>query len=360
MKCVGESEANSPDVLGPRIRQFAEILNPLFWNDEFNKSDRLFEFVCTLVRAAGLESSGWDSHEESLAFLEDMRRLSDLDLSEGGFPDPDLTKARLALVSYCHVTEMDVPYELLANLLRLRLGGKYAIHPFRHLTKPQKQPKKGKGWGNSRPPSPEAKIKEIERLATEAQVPQVGEALRGIYDSVIRNAVYHSDYVLHDESMRLLSSYRKSKETNMLTKIIHFGELMEFINDAFAFYSALIALYGRACRSFRNFHNSMLPFDGHYKGLLELTFDGDELTGFRAYWPNGSLSIYCRSKVGCTANNIIFDPDGSINFMVGMFARVPGQFSPCVERDAKPIYVEVPGTKIRPHWPKELKAYTLS
>jgi hypothetical protein len=42
--------------------------------------------------------------------------------------------------------------------------------------------------------SPFEKITEIQKMAKMAGVPEVGEALEGIYNSTIRNAVYHSDY----------------------------------------------------------------------------------------------------------------------------------------------------------------------
>ncbi len=117
---------------------------------------------------------------------------------------------------------------------------------------------------------------------------------------------------------------------------------MESMNDAFAFFSALLMLYNRAKSSFRGFHHSILPFDWHYKGLLELTFEGNDLTGFRTYWPNESLSIYARTKEGCTAQNLTFEADGSINFMVGLYASARGAFSPLVENCAQPIYALVP------------------
>ena len=44
---------------GPRLSEFAKILNPLFWMPEFNIADRLLEFVCTLVRAAGLLTAAY-------------------------------------------------------------------------------------------------------------------------------------------------------------------------------------------------------------------------------------------------------------------------------------------------------------
>jgi len=109
-----------------------------------------------------------------------------------------------------------------------------------------------------------------------------------------------------------------------------------------------------------DFRDKFLPYDQHYKGILEFTFDGDQLTWFRAYWPNGTLGVYCRSLDGsATAVNLEFDPDGSINFFVGLYASEPGAFSPCVEANAQPVYAEVPGTNKRPFWPSVLRAYTL-
>jgi hypothetical protein len=343
-----------------RVREFADILNPLFWMDDFNRPERLLEFACTLVRAAGLEDTGWDSYQESLVFMEDLKRLWALIFPQNVFPEPTHTRLRLYLICYCHMTEMDFPYELMANLLRLRLGMKYCISPFAHLyPAPKKNSRTPSFLQNRRPPSPETKIREIEKLSEKAGLPEAGRALRSVYDGTIRNAIFHSDYVLHGDSMRLLSSYRKSKRDNVMTKIVKLDELMESVNDAFAFFSALLMLYNRAKSSFKGFHHSILPFDGHYKGLLELTFEGNDLTGFRTYWPNESLSVYARTNEGCTAQNLTFEADGSINFMVGVSARARGPFSPLVENGAQPIYAPVCGTDVRPHWPEDLRSYVL-
>ena len=339
------------------MRHYADILNPLFWDDAFNRVDLTFEVVCTLVRANGMRDTGWDSYYESLALLEDLKNLQLIDLPREKFPEPENTQARLALISYCHVIEMDLPYELLANLLRVRTGKKYATDPFAHLATPiirKKVLKQIKSAG------PEKKIAEIEELSVKAGLPDVGTALRGIYDPVIRNAVYHSDYALHDGSMRLLSGSRFSKEDGCNTPLITFAALAEVTSEAFAFHSALIALYKRSCRSFTSFRNQFLPFDSRYKGLLEFTFDGDLLTGFRAYWPNGFISSYGRDADGRSlAQNLTFEQDGSINFMVGYLASRPGGFSPCVEADGVPVYAKVPGTEKTPYWPDELKAFSL-
>lgn len=343
------------------FRYYAEILNPLFWHDDFNEVGRMFELVCTLVRAAGLKDTGWDSHLESIELLRDLECLGQIELPKDAFPHPESTRARLALISYAHLTEMNFPYDLIANLLRLRLGLKYCMEPLAHLGRPiVKKGSKGKVIEKIIAPSPDRKIKEIEGQSEKAGLPEVGKALREIYDPVIRNAVYHSDYVVQHDSMRLLSGNWHSKNQGILTPLVPFDELSQLTMTAFAFHSALLALYNRACHSFTDFRNRLLPWDHHYKGLLELTFVGDLLTGFRTYWPNETIGIFMRAPDSrCIAQNLHFDPDGSINFMVGMLASKRGAFSPCVEFDAEPVYAKYPGIELRPYWPDPLAGYRL-
>lgn len=341
-----------------RVRHYAEILNELFDPRPFMNVKRLFEFVCALVRAGGIQGPGWEPWHESKATIDDLQNLAAFDLPREKFPDPERTQARLALLSYCHITEMDLPYFLVANLLRLRLGQKYSMGPFDDLAKPIN--KKAGILQGFIPPSPTKKIKRIKELAEQAKMPRISEALSGIYDAVIRNAVYHSDYILHERRMHLRKGYRKASN-GIYSPVIEFTELAALIKDAFAFYGALFSLYDRCRRSFKaGFKDIFLPYDLHYKGILELLFDSSEaLAGFRVYWPNGSYGEYSRTDSGCGGQNIEFNPDGSINFMVGLYASSPGNFSPLVERDAEPNYPVCPGTNLRPYWPDKLAAYRL-
>ena len=344
-----------------RIRHYADILNPLFWHDDFYRIDRFFELVCTMIRASGMKDTGWESHYESLAFLNDFKALGEIDLPQEKFLSPAQTRTRLALISYCHLIEMNLPYELLANLLRLRIGQKYAIDPFAHLRTPITAKEGGvKRIVKMRPVSPEKKIKEIEEMSAKAGMPEVGVALRGTYDPTIRNAVYHSDYVVHDGNMHLLSDSRFSEKLQINTPEVEFEDLVHLTAEAFGFHSALEILYQRACTLLKDYKGKFLPYDQNYKGVLELTFDEDTLTGFRAYWPNGTLSVYHRSSDGqCDAVNLDYNSDGSINFFVGEIFSNRSSFSPCVEVGSEPVYAEVPGSTKRPYWPDVIRAYEL-
>jgi hypothetical protein len=80
-----------------------------------------------------------------------------------------------------------------------------------------------------RPPSPGQKIKRIKKLSEAAGMPKIGEALNEIYDAVIRNAVYHSDYILHDRKMHLKKDHRLSKVEKYYSQAVDFQELAELI-----------------------------------------------------------------------------------------------------------------------------------
>ena len=50
------------------------------------------------------------------------------------------TGARLGLLIYCHITEIDAVYELLANMLLIIAGERYSIVPFADYTKATGKP----------------------------------------------------------------------------------------------------------------------------------------------------------------------------------------------------------------------------
>jgi len=328
-----------------RVRRFADILNPLFAQQNTNSTSTLFEQVCTLVRAGGLKDTGWDSYSESKSLLDDLSRLMTRVENDNAFLNWEDTQARLALLSYGHMIEMNLPYELIVNLLRVRCGEQYCMEPFAHLGRKVIRNINGvKYVVDVVPASPLSKMKEIQKWADKCGMSDVGVALSGIYDNVIRNAFFHSDYVIHNKSMRLLAASRYSSAEGCNTPLISFDELADLTRNAFAFHSSLRMLYDRQRRLWIGFRSKFLPFDSYYKGVIEFTFEDGTLNGFRVYWPNGTVGIFGRQQLGaCYAQNLRFRPNGSIDFMVGIIAARPGAFSPLVEADEAPHYAEVPG-----------------
>src|ERR1700685_3970439 len=82
--------------LSDRQKHYAAVLNDLFDPTPQMNTIRIFEFVCALVRAGGLELGGIDPWYESKAIIDDMRNLSQLDLPPERFSEPLKTRIRLA------------------------------------------------------------------------------------------------------------------------------------------------------------------------------------------------------------------------------------------------------------------------
>jgi hypothetical protein len=307
-----------------------------------------------------MKITGWDAYVESVTLLEELTNLMRLELPSDRFPHPKQSQARLALLAYSHMMEMSAHYDLLANLLRLRLGQRYSIEPLAHLNGTRTRKVRGIDIQTKVFANPSAKINEIKKLAKKAGVPEVGEALEETYNGKIRNAVFHSDYAISNDHFVLFSEVVLSKKKGVQTQVIELDELGELTRDAFAFHSALIILWKRQRRLFIDFKGKFLPYDFHYKGVIEFTFEDDSLNGFRVYWPNGTTCACMRDADGNSiTQNVRFRPDGSVDFFVGVLASRPGPFSPCVEQGRDPEYAVVPGTDKRPHWPSDLKAYAL-
>jgi hypothetical protein len=86
-----------------------------------------FEFVLTLLRVRGVEAAGWDAYETTLRAIPLLNRLH-----ESIAPDePNFETARhLQLWVYGHIVEASEPYEILANLLAVIDGERFAAQRF--------------------------------------------------------------------------------------------------------------------------------------------------------------------------------------------------------------------------------------
>lgn len=68
------------------------------------------------------------------------------------------------------------------------------------------------------------------------------------------------------------------------------------------------------------------------------------MCGFKVHWPNNSESTYRRTQDGIDMTNCMLDfKRANIEFMVGLYARQPGGFSPLVEVGENPVYTRLDG-----------------
>lgn len=302
--------------------RYETLMAPLFFPEKPADPD-IIQLFASLLRVSGMEDPGWDPYMESRAVLDDLNRLMQIDLPEDRFPDGDTTTWRLGLLFYMHIVEMSAPYEVLANLLRYRLGKGYSPNPYYDfLTKEERKRAAKTGL------FPHKKIEIIGKLGDEA-----GLDLRSIfsdfYSSQFRNAVAHSDFIFTEDEFRSRpDGFGKAFKLGL-------ADVDAMLTHAKAFIGAFFTLEREARRTWGANANKSFAYDVAYKGVMEVLADGAGLmNGFKVHWPNGTESTYCRSEDGIDMSNCMLDPDAkTISLMVGLYARNPDPSSPLVERD---------------------------
>lgn len=331
----------TPEDVDALREKYYIALKPLFFPELPTQHD-IVNFFASLLRVVGMEDRGWDPLLESRAALEDLNAIMQMELPEERFPAAEKTKWRMGLLMYSHMIEMDAPYEVITNLLRFQLGYGYSPNPYHQfLNKDEKKQFSRRGI------YPIGKIKIIQRLSKELGV-NVGEIFDDFYDPKLRNAIAHSDYIFTDTDFRVRNGTGAwGAYSTPLEK------LDETITRCKAFYSIFFAIELAARQSFGGIAKKALPYDPHYKSLLEVLADKEGIMcGFRIHWPNGSDSTYLRTEDGIEMTNCMLAlKQNTIEFMVGLYARKPGSFSPLVEDGAQPIYSNRAGDNVPLNWP---------
>jgi hypothetical protein len=321
------------------VESHVETLRPVFIPSPAVSLD----FLSALLRVSGWQDEGWDALYESRAMLDDLHRLVSVDLPKDKFPDVAKTRWRLALLFYAHLTEMSAPYEVIANLLRVRAGHSYVADPFGHLRRQigKKNPDQLPVFTEFKEPSPRQKIEELERLAEVAGCQEAIATFSRFYFADIRNAISHSDFAIAGNEFRMLSApYRNDRRFTRSSHVVPLDELHRIICDCSSFYSAFFRLEKWMRYEIGKHADTAFPFDRELKGLLEILTDDDGLlTGISVHWPNGRLSTFRRKRDGaCEITNCMFDEDGRLSFMVGEYFRDHAPFSRLVRAGTEPTY----------------------
>jgi hypothetical protein len=152
----------------------------------------------------------------------------------------------LALWLYGHIVEASAPYEVIANLLEVACGSHYA-------------------WGTNFPPkksgapqSPGEKLAKIRRLADVAGLPDVTLPLQEVWNRHLRNAVFHSDYTIYDDELRLRNP----------TERIAWADVLSRVNRALAYHGALEAVFQWYIGEYKE--PKRIPTSEHFDGHPEL------------------------------------------------------------------------------------------
>lgn len=197
------------------VTRYLNYLEPLF---EKAREKSEVQFIITLLHFRGMESEGWDPYENSLRIYEviqdTIQKSKNSDL-----------RINLSLWLYGHIVEASEPYEVIANLLNIIDGGAFITNNF-----PKKQ------IGNRlRSLYPREKIEILEVKANKVGIPEVVVPIKDIYDSELRNAVFHSDYAVYEGGVRLRNpdkEYSHKKTLEIINKSFAYHEVMKNLLSA--------------------------------------------------------------------------------------------------------------------------------
>lgn len=323
---------------------YIECLKPIFIPDDAVSND-IVRYFSSLLRVLGMEDQGWDPYAESRSTITDINNLMKLKLPAEKFPDCESTTWRLGLLMYAHIVEMDAPYEVITNLLRFQLGKGYSPNPyFDLLTAKEKKNFAKSGIRTGR------KIQLIKALSNEAGL-KVGDMFDEFYNNRLRNAIQHSDFIIADEDFRSRSGISGTKAFKLT-----YEELDSLLTKAKAFIAAVFQIETTARQVWGLRKGEAIPYDEHYKGLMEVLVDNrDLLCGFAVHWPNNSQSMYRRTEHGVDMMNcMVSTKHATVELWVDRYAQNPGGFSPLVEKGAEPKYTPLDNSDIRPKWPDSL------
>lgn len=340
MRPRAEASVEADAIFNAQRDQYIERLKPAFLPDDPISND-IIRYFASLLRVLGVEDRGWDPYGESHGILSDLNRLMKLPLPDDRFSDADATVWRLGLLLYCHIVEMDAPYEVITNLLRFQLGRGYSPSPFfMFLSDKEKKGFAKRGIRTGR------KIEIIKQLSDEAGL-TIGAIYDEFYRADLRNAVQHSDFILADDAFRSRSGISGHRAFR-----ITYEELDSIITKAKAFIAAFFQMESITRQVWGLQANKAMPYDADYKGLMEvLVDDTDRMCGFSIHWPNETQSEYRRTAQGVDMVNLMLDMKNStIGTFVGLYARKRGTFSPLVEERASALYSPLANGN-RPSWP---------
>ena len=224
-----------------------------------------FEFCCAILRVRGMESAGWNPFYESLELIEQFNSLVPLAETK--------LKVRLTLFLYCHMTEMYDFYAIPKNMIRILEGKRYSLSPFSRQAEPEEREEKYPG----------GKVARLCASATSIDAMDVKNLFDSLLIKEVRNAFYHSDYFLTEDSFVIRNGVGITL-SRLTKKNIPFSWLMPRlylgINTGLALLDLLFAY--RASYTENKLVSGRMGGNGEYTDIELLASEESGLYGFQS------------------------------------------------------------------------------
>ncbi len=168
------------------IEKYINIIE-LYYSQAKHKCE--FEFILTLLRFKGASGPGWDPFET----LQDAHKAF-YKISRKFRSDRFINK-QYSLLLYGLIIEASEPYEILANLINIIDGDRYLAKT--HF------PDYTDSHGRIRSQSPADKIAQLKKKAKNIKLKL--DIFDEFFDNKLRNSIFHSDYTISGNEVRLLN-----------------------------------------------------------------------------------------------------------------------------------------------------------
>jgi len=235
--------------------------------DSAKSSDELSYLFSLLGVNSGAEDAGWQPIGETEVVIRDLTALIN-------GPIRSDTAMRLVLFLYCHIIEANYIYHCVFNLLRAVEGKPPTIFSF--LEKYRK----------GAPPTLNSKLKEIEDLCVRVEFTDLFDSIMEIQRPDIRNAFFHSDYIIFNDQVRL-------KHRGSQIKRIDYDEIVRLLEKALTFFHSFRQLQLERLSSYEDGQkiDGRVGPDGQRLAAIEVIVRDGIASGFRSsdpfpFWPD--------------------------------------------------------------------------
>ena len=128
-------------------------------------------------------------------------------------------------------------YIILANMVEITAGERCVMNPFDDLYQTRG------ASGDRVPPSARRVVTRLKERASERGCDELAQLLDSFFNDAVRNAFFHSDYILHEDEFRSREA-RFIDENNVRTSALKLEVILELINRSVAFFHDFMNTYG--------------------------------------------------------------------------------------------------------------------
>lgn len=180
----------------------------------------------------GMQDAGWSTTITAGQVFEELNER----LAAG--PVESLADMRIILLLYSQLSEAGGVYESPKNMMGIVENAPYNLWPFQDLVRVRKNPNRVIG------PNANATFRDLAKHARQIGMTGLSSVFENVFRDDIRNGMYHSDYILSNDGLRL-----RRRNGGNVTRI-EYAEVFDSVGIGLAFFQALQALRTSAVQSF--------------------------------------------------------------------------------------------------------------